>query len=295
MQLPEAQTVVITCPNCGTRYQVPPDALGASGRKVSCAECGTAWLAIAAPPPEPELPPEAEDQLDAAFAAEQAALLAEATELEADAAHEQVAEAEAEARPGVSPAVRAQKKAEGRFRRRQRSIESQLPVARLRRYARIGAIVALVGVLAGLYAFRVEAVRMVPELARLYAAFGMPVNIVGLDFANVATQMARRDGIDVLAVTATIYPVARGQVAIPPVIVELRNRDGQQIYQWSVTPNQQTVGPGETVRLATELASPPAGAVSVRLSFATGRGGTAPAGADTPDVSSHSNEETAGH
>lgn len=293
MQSSQAHAVVITCPNCGTRYQVPPDALGASGRKVSCAECGTAWLATPAPPPsEPELPPEDEDRLDAAFAAEQAALLAEAVENEADAIHEEVAEAES--RPVISPAVRAQKKAEGRFRRRQRTIENRLPAARLRRLARVGVFAALAGMLAGLYAFRVDMVWVVPDLAGLYAAFGMPVNIVGLDFADVTTEMARRDGVDVLAVTGTIYPVTAREVGVPPVLVEIRDRNGQSLYQWSVTLPQRTVGPGETVRLATELASPPAGATSVRLSFATGSGGlAAPAGAN--EISSHSSEETAGH
>lgn len=294
MQSSQAQTVVITCPNCGTRYQVPPDALGASGRKVSCAECGAAWLAVPAapPPPAPELPAEEEDRLDAGFAAEQAALLSEAAEHEADAVHEEIAEAES--RPVISPAVRAQKKAEGRFRRRQRSIENRLPAARLRRLARIGAFVALAVVLAGLYAFRVEIVRMAPSLAGLYAAVGLPVNIVGLDFTSISTEMARRDGVDVLAVAGTIYPVTAREVSVPPVLVEIRDRNGASLYEWSVTLPQRTLQPGETLRLATELASPPAGATSVRLSFATGSGGlAAPSG--THETSSHFSEETAGH
>lgn len=277
MQSPQAQTVVITCPNCGTRYQVTPDTLGAAGRKVSCAECGKAWLATATPPapPPPPLAPEDEDQLDAAFAAEQAALIESASdrEVEAEAAAEDAAETQG--RPMVSPAVRAQKKAEGRFQRRQRKLESGLPVARLRHYARIGSVAGLVGAVAGLYLLRVDVVRMVPDLAGLYSAVGLGVNTVGLEFADVSTQLGRRDGVDVLGVGGTIYPVAQRTVSVPPVLVEIRDATGHVLYQWSVTPEPRTLAPGEIVQFSTELASPPTGAQSVHLSFATGNGGTA--------------------
>jgi len=50
--------IEITCPNCGARYQVPAEALGADGREVTCSSCGHIW--VARPPraearmPEPE-------------------------------------------------------------------------------------------------------------------------------------------------------------------------------------------------------------------------------------------------
>lgn len=293
MQSPQVQTVVITCPNCGTRYQVTPDTLGDAGRKVSCAECGKAWLATATPPaPPPPLVPEEEDQLDAAFAIEQTALLeSEADqEMEAEAAGDEPPDDPG--RPVVSPAVRAQKKAQGRFLRRQRQVENGLPVARLRNYARIGAVVALIGAVAGLAMLRVEIVRMVPNLAGLYAAVGLGVNIVGLEFAEVSTRLGRRDGVDVLGVSATIYPVAQRSVPVPPVVVEIRDGAGHVLYQWSVTPERRTLAPGETVPFSTELASPPAGAQSVYLSFATGNGGSASAGPEAAAGAGHTSPDT---
>lgn len=46
----------ITCPSCDTSYTIPDDKIGAKGRQVKCASCGTKWQvtladAVAAEPP----------------------------------------------------------------------------------------------------------------------------------------------------------------------------------------------------------------------------------------------------
>lgn len=39
--------VEIVCPDCQSRYEVPANALGTTGRKVTCSTCGTVWQARA--------------------------------------------------------------------------------------------------------------------------------------------------------------------------------------------------------------------------------------------------------
>lgn len=37
--------MILTCPECSTRYSVEPSSLGTTGRTVRCAHCGTRWTA----------------------------------------------------------------------------------------------------------------------------------------------------------------------------------------------------------------------------------------------------------
>src|SRR6218665_1378143 len=80
MRSPKPITVIIACPHCGTRYQVPPETLGDAGRKVACAHCGQSWMAepgAVMPQAEPDdrLFSEADERaLDKSFTEEEAAL-----------------------------------------------------------------------------------------------------------------------------------------------------------------------------------------------------------------------------
>src|ERR1700712_4742312 len=87
MPASDAASVVIACPHCGTRYQVPYQAIGPKGRNVGCAHCGQSWEAHAErpkappraePPPPPPPPPPikafgeiAEEVLDEQFVIEE--------------------------------------------------------------------------------------------------------------------------------------------------------------------------------------------------------------------------------
>jgi predicted Zn finger-like uncharacterized protein len=48
--------MVVTCPNCRSRYAVDPLKIGPAGRTVECARCHQQWLQkVEGPPPAPEL------------------------------------------------------------------------------------------------------------------------------------------------------------------------------------------------------------------------------------------------
>ncbi|WP_019014065.1 zinc-ribbon domain-containing protein [Elioraea tepidiphila] len=61
----------IACPSCGARYDVAAGVIGAAGKNVRCARCGTVWLARPEPaegeallPQWPEPPPPKVRNLD---------------------------------------------------------------------------------------------------------------------------------------------------------------------------------------------------------------------------------------
>lgn len=61
----------IACPSCGARYDVAAGVIGAAGKNVRCARCGTVWLARPEPaegeallPQWPEPPPPKVRDLD---------------------------------------------------------------------------------------------------------------------------------------------------------------------------------------------------------------------------------------
>ncbi len=165
------------------------------------------------------------------------------------------------------------------FESRQRSISSKLPMARVRRTLRRSSIVVLLAVLLAGFLFRTEIVRQFPSLAGLYAAVGLPVNVVGLEFADSKIVTSLRTGKIVMLITSRIRSVASQRVSVPPVLVSLLDADGAIVYEWTVTPRASLMDPGESLEFSTEVNAPPQGAVAVRLTFTNGRSdNAAPAG-----------------
>lgn len=294
MPATETLPVVIACPNCGTRYQVPFATIGAKGRNVQCAHCGKSWQARAeAPQREKSRKALEEDVLDQKFAEEERRAKLGASERADDIAKSALPARSADhqrtldeikaaiaPRPGIGPIealdAAAQKRQQQEFSRRQRSLASRLPVARFRRTARNLALAVAVLLCAGGIFARGAIVEQLPQLAGLYAAIGLGVNVVGLDFRDVRTLKSLQQGAEVLVVDGRIASVANHGARVPDIIVTLLDAKGQSLFEWSVTPMAGELQPGETVAFSTQLAKPPEGAVNVRLNFANAGAASTP-------------------
>jgi predicted Zn finger-like uncharacterized protein len=309
----DAALVVIECPHCGTRYQLPYEAIGTKGRTVACAHCGNSWEAHAARPisADTKLQALAEEELDAKMVEEERreqekhaaaarrkeaagkpgspargkernATVAEDDTLPADLHRETVAELDAAATDKPTPshgktAPPDHRRRQSDFSKRQQSLYSTLPRAKARRLLRYSALGAVVVVFGGGILFRENIVTQFPQLAAPYAAIGLPVNVVGLQFADVRTLESLQDGTPVLVVDGSVQSVANRAVAVPPVVVTLFDRKGISLYAWGVTPKVSILAPGEAVAFETRLSGPPANATDVTLSFGAGSGAAKPA------------------
>ncbi len=261
---------IITCPNCQAQYQVAPDMIGDKGRNVRCAQCHKDWIAIPQTPEQaggmgPEVDvrvtPDEEDALDAAFS-------------EAEGQVPDLSEGGAKSEPGPQGEaetdlvdVREVARKRREMKKRHVRLSRNLPRARMRRGVRIaGGVILAVLFLSGLF-LRENIVRALPDLAGVYAALGLEVNVVGLEFRDVKTLRTLRDGVEVLQISAGIASIDSHQVLVPPVIVTLLDEAGNSVFEWSVASKAAVLLPGEWVDFETQLASPPGNAVNVQLTF----------------------------
>jgi predicted Zn finger-like uncharacterized protein len=271
--------MIITCPNCQTKYQVTYEAIGSAGRKVQCASCNQSWQQAALPDPKPDLKlvpkpdPEsdklfesmAEDALDAAIEAEE-----KTSAGDADRPVDPV-----EPRPQKKRETPAQMRARQKaLSRRQTAMVSRMPLARMRRYARVVGAILLAGILGLAYFGRVQIVERNPDLAGIYQAIGLGVNVVGLELSNLQSTRGLSEGKEVLVVSAQIVGLMPDPVPVPPVLVSLIDGAGRTIYEWSVAPRIRDLMAGERATFDTRLPLPPGEAVKVRLSFAGGHTGS---------------------
>lgn len=272
--------MIITCPNCQTKYQVTYEAIGSAGRKVQCANCQKSWQQAAMPDVTPAKKPDLrvvtpedvesdrlfdtieEEALDKAIAEEEQAVTGEQPK-----PVDPVVPPKPKKRESAAELQERQKA----LSRRQRAMVSRLPMARLRLGARIVGGVTLAAIFVIGYFGRVQIVEQSPDMAGLYAAIGLGVNVQGLELENLQSSRSMAEGRDVLVVSAQIVGVEAKPVSVPPVLVSLLDASGHPVYEWTVTPRVQDLMAGERATFDTRLPLPPAEASRVRLSFAGAR------------------------
>lgn len=282
--------MIITCPHCQTKYQVTYDAVGSAGRKVQCAHCSRAWqqAPVPAAPPSPAEREDndrlfdsmAEDALDEVLLSEEKQVQAERGLPERRRDRLRPDEAGSDPAPAPADPVELRRRQQA-FSRRQSELVSRLPLARLRRTARIVGVVILLAMAMTAYFGRVQLVERYPALAGLYEAVGLGVNVVGLQFSSLQSLKTTSGGQESLAVSAQIVGLAGRPVRVPPVIISLLDAHGATVYEWSVDSRVPDLMAGERATFETRLTTPPPEAVRVRLSFTTGAN---PAGPTMPTL-----------
>lgn len=130
-------------------------------------------------------------------------------------------------------------------------------------------LVLLVAACAALIVWRGSIVRHAPQMASLYAAIGMPVNLRGLVFSDVKVSRDIHEGVQVLTVEGVIISVASKPVEVPRLRFAMRNETGAEVYAWTALPSREVLAPGETLPFRSRLASPPGDGHAVMVRFFT--------------------------
>jgi predicted Zn finger-like uncharacterized protein len=237
--------MILTCPQCATRYQVDAGKFPPAGRNVRCAKCGHVWHQFG-PASEPDADVEIVERKPS------------------PAPHHETGSAPMQdvAHAPMS-AIRAQLAREERDEVRASRLGG---IAVAAGWLLLVALVLAIGWAA--IAFRDSVVAWLPQTASLYAAAGLPVNSRGMDIADIASQRRIEDGQHVLVVTGNIVNRSAHELSVPLVRVALFDADKHELYHWTFVPAVSILMPGQTARFRTRLPSPPDGTQDLEVRFA---------------------------
>lgn len=280
--------MLIVCPSCASRYSIDDAKIGA-GRTVRCASCQNAWFVTLADAAEEEKQPaEAgpvtteggldQETLDRLFAEQMASAAGEAEAAGIDS------KPAPEPKKGFFAFLRRKPKApktrKTRVAARAKAKPARRPDAgvigqRPTLAERIGPnvrpimiAIAGTGLAAALILWREPVVRALPATAPAYAAVGLAVNPVGIEFVGVRSRVAQQAEGRVLTVEGQITSQAASDRPVPPIEVLIRAENRQIIYRWTAEPPRPVVKPGETLQFRARLATPPEAGQTVEVRFA---------------------------
>jgi predicted Zn finger-like uncharacterized protein len=115
--------------------------------------------------------------------------------------------------------------------------------------------------------WRVDFVRLMPQTASFYARLGLPVNLRGLVFDNLNTEVEQHEGVPILVVEGEVFNETRRIIDVPRLRFAIRNAARQEIYSWTAVLPRTLLSPRDAVPFRTRLASPPPDAHDVMVRF----------------------------
>jgi predicted Zn finger-like uncharacterized protein len=227
--------MILTCPQCATRYEADAAKFVPPGRKVRCAKCGHVWnqdASVVDHEPVAEAPlPEPEPQRAAT----------------------------------VAPTPVMTREPEPQAEPRARSLR---PPALSRALGWIGLVAVILVIAWSCLIWREQVATLWPRTASFYAALGLTVNPVGIGFADVNHWQQTEDGQSVLTISGKLVNVSAREVWVPPIEVTLTDAAKREVRQWNFAPGIATLHPGQIAPFLTRLSSPPSAARHLELRFA---------------------------
>jgi hypothetical protein len=140
----------------------------------------------------------------------------------------------------------------------------------------------LLTALVAVVAFRAPIVSAVPQINGVFAAIGLPVNLLGIEMHDVNASRVWEGGWEQLRVTGVLVNVTDQPVAVPAIQLTIVDASGAVIGQWQQAVLEGELAPGSTLPFTTDFPEPPAEAARISVRF--GDGTAEPVVAPVPDI-----------
>lgn len=128
-------------------------------------------------------------------------------------------------------------------------------------------VLALLLLLAGLYAFRHPITATWPATARLYDALSLPVNARDLALREIGYERRQEEGKTVLVIRGTIVNDTGRPRDVPPLRLSLHDLADREIRHWTVPPPTRRLAAGARTRFTVRLSDLPSAAQDIEIAF----------------------------
>lgn len=250
--------MILTCPDCATRYSVKDGSIGPNGRTVRCASCSATWF----------VSHEADELAFVDLQTTDIEPLGAPAEIPPPV-HETPSDFEItsnfdndrsqETSTGLGAHVQFRDKVDRERRNRRLMSVSMIWIVTL-------GLLGTAGILG--YTFRQDIVDSNKSAASFYQLFNIAVKKGGIDFEKPATRHVIVDGKPMLVVNGMIINRDKKKSRpIPMIELSFLNGSGETIGAWLVEPSKTELGPRERLEYASQYPDPPADAVELFYKF----------------------------
>ena len=249
--------MILTCPECTTRFAIDPEAIGPNGRTVRCSQCSATWFAAA----DPDIL--SLNEIQSASSAE--INVADNNQNDSDGADFANAQNDDPSEQSTAePHTAMRDKAERKKVRRRLFGVGMIWVTTL-------GILALAALLAWL--FRAQIVEKFPSTRPLYQSIGIEASETGLKIHDVRTEYGENEGTPVLIVNGVVENYDLKARDLPMIQMNFKNDNDEVLANWVIEPSKTILAKGESLNFSSQYPNPPIDATKLVPVFVDESGG----------------------